>query len=127
MEIQPDHVLQRVCGGILSIDSQVERRISKRKIGSINTVFLAGLLASDTAKLLATVVTPEPPFAPIKTSSLPAVFLAGRTAGRRTEARTKAFRDRIQRDRFGQKLPRPCPHAADQHLRVGAPPNTPSR
>ena len=39
------------------------------------------------AKLLATVVTPEPPLAPANTSSLPTDFFAVRLEGRRTEAR----------------------------------------
>ncbi len=47
-------------------------------------------LASAKAKLLAMVVTPEPPLAPRNTINLPLTFLAGLIAGRRTEARTKA-------------------------------------
>src|SRR5438067_5305224 len=57
---------------------------------SISTVLLPDSCASDTAKLVATVVTPEPPLAPANSSSFPVAFFSALPEGRRTEARTIA-------------------------------------
>src|ERR1035441_1981544 len=58
---------------------------------SINTAFWAHSCTSDTAKLQATVVTPEPPLPPRKTNTFPPGLLEGmRVEGRREDARDNA-------------------------------------
>src|ERR1035441_554784 len=60
------------------------------RLRSIKRVFFLDSWASDTAKLQARVVTPEPPLALRNTSNLPSAFFGGRDAERRAEARARA-------------------------------------
>ena len=71
-----------------------------------------------TAKLVAMVVTPEPPLAPINTISFPHRLFGGPAAGRRTMARTRASAMAPGVMGSDQKLACAGSHAAYQHRRI---------